>query len=303
MNGVGCPYFSGNAVWHGFNDLATANPKLASEWHPTKNGSLKPTDVTCNSQKKVWWLLPYDDLITGKHFDFEWKATIISRTKGLGCPFFSGQKTMAEFNDLATANPKLASEWHPTKNGTLKPTDVTCNSQKKVWWLLPYDNPITGKHSDFEWQATIANRNYGSGCPYLLLSKTEDLLHNFLKNNNINFHIEKTFTNCKHKVLLPFDIYLPTQNLLIECDGQQHFKSVKYFGGKKYFEQRKINDNIKNQYCKENLIPLLRIPYIYDPIKDKVIIEKFVLDFIQTKEIPKEIKQFYEQVPFSNYIS
>ena len=50
---------------------------------------------------------------------------------------------------LAETNPELIKEWHPYKNGTLIPFDVTSGSGKKVWWLLPYDDPSTDKHSDY----------------------------------------------------------------------------------------------------------------------------------------------------------
>lgn len=50
--GYGCPYLNGQAVWEGFNDLATMNPDIAAQWHPTKNGDLKPTDITSGSKKK-----------------------------------------------------------------------------------------------------------------------------------------------------------------------------------------------------------------------------------------------------------
>ena len=103
----------------GKNDLKTINPQLADEWHPTKNGTLQPTDVVYGSGKKAWWLKPYDDPITGKHF--EWEATVSSRSKGAGCPFLSGQAVWRGYNDLASANPVLAKEWHPTKNGSLLP--------------------------------------------------------------------------------------------------------------------------------------------------------------------------------------
>ena len=166
-SGLGCPYLSGNAVWTGFNDLATINPGLAAQWHPTKNGDLKPTQVTANAGQAVWWLLPYDDQNTGKHFDFEWEATIYSRNSGIGCPYLSGKAVWTGFNDLATISPELAAQWHPTKNGELNPTQVTGNAGKKVWWLLPYDDPNTGKHFDFEWKSTVANRNSGLECPYL----------------------------------------------------------------------------------------------------------------------------------------
>ncbi len=166
----GCPYFSGNSVWPGFNDLATLTPELAKEWHPIKNGDLKPINVSANSGKKVWWYLPYDDPVTGRHFDFEWQTTVADRnTKKCGCPYLSGSSVWSGFNDLATVNPELAKEWHPTKNGKLTPADVYVNSTKKVWWYLPYDDPITGNHFDFEWKAKIGERNtMDRGCPFLV---------------------------------------------------------------------------------------------------------------------------------------
>ena len=167
-NGNGCPYLSGKAVWPGFNDLASKAPDLAKEWHPIKNGALKPTEVTYCSGEKVWWFLPYDDPETDRHFDFAWEESVDHRIRGRGCPFLSGRAVWLGFNDLATKSPLLTKEWHPKKNGDLKPVDVTCNSDKKVWWYLPYDDPKTGRHFEFEWLAVIKHRyNDGSGCPFL----------------------------------------------------------------------------------------------------------------------------------------
>ena len=158
---------SGHAIWPGFNDLASQKPKLAKQWHPTKNGELKATDVTLNSGKKVWWLYPYDDPKTGKHFDFEWEARVADRAKDISCPFLSGRAVWPGFNDLAFQKPELAKQWHPTKNGEFKATDVALNSHKKVWWIYPYDDPETGKHFDFEWQAVVEARVSAPGCPFL----------------------------------------------------------------------------------------------------------------------------------------
>ena len=173
-NGTNCPYLINKAVWTGFNDLQTINPKVAAQWHPTKNEDLKPTQVTANSEKKVWWYLPYDvpadyliESLRGKHFDFEWKACISDRTSGCDCPYLSSKAILKGFNDLETVNPELAAQWHPTKNGDLKPTHVMANSNKKVWWLFQYDDPITGKHFDFEWKTDINSRNNGTKCPFL----------------------------------------------------------------------------------------------------------------------------------------
>ena len=145
--GYGCPYCSGQAVLQGFNDLSTVNPVLASEWHPTKNGELYPTMVSRGSGRKVWWKCAEGH---------EWQATIGSRSQGSGCPYCSGNKVMPGFNDLATKNPDLATEWHPTRNGDLLPFQVTLKSGKKVWWLCKYGH---------EWQAKVSSRANGSGCP------------------------------------------------------------------------------------------------------------------------------------------
>jgi very-short-patch-repair endonuclease len=130
--------------------LYDKNKILAREWHPTKNGSLTPKDVSPHSSKKVWWLC--------KKKGHEWPARISHRFDGIGCPGCSGKRATKE-NNLKKINPGLASEWHPTQNGSLTPKDVTPNSHKKVWWLCKKKGP--------EWKAIIKNRNHrGDGCPY-----------------------------------------------------------------------------------------------------------------------------------------
>ena len=61
-----------------------------------------------------------------------------------------------KIKSLLNLNPQLAEEWNYDKNGKLKPDMVTANSHKKVWWKC---------EKGHEWQATIADRNAGSGCP------------------------------------------------------------------------------------------------------------------------------------------
>jgi len=66
-------------------------------------------------------------------------------------------QVVAGFNDLQTMVPDVAAEWHPSKNGDLAPSGVSSGSRKKVWWLCSL------RH---EWQATVAHRLAGTGCPY-----------------------------------------------------------------------------------------------------------------------------------------
>jgi len=150
--------------------LLKAYPEIAAEWHPDKNGSLTPDQVSCETNKVVWWYKPYDDPETGKHFDFEWQANIQYRVKKhSGCPYLSKHpSTWAGFNDLESRYPEIAAEWHPVRNGSLEPCHVLYRTTRKVWWLLPYDDPDTGEHFDFEWEETVANRTQKNrGCPYL----------------------------------------------------------------------------------------------------------------------------------------
>lgn len=149
------------------HSFAEVFPEIAKQWHPTKNGLLTPDMFSFASNKEVWWLLPYDDPNTGKHFDFEWKASINKRASGHGCPYLVGKQIYKGFNDFATTNPDLAKEWNYEKNGELKPDMVMAGSLQKVWWILPYDDPITGKHFDFEWEASLNNRTRGRLCPYI----------------------------------------------------------------------------------------------------------------------------------------
>jgi hypothetical protein len=83
----------------------------------------------------------------------------------------------------------------------------------------------------------------------------------FLINNNITFIEEKSFESCKNINKLPFDFYLDKLNICIEFDGIQHFKSIDRFGGLTAFEKQQHRDFIKNKYCDDNNIKLLRIPY------------------------------------------
>ena len=128
------------------NNLAVCNPELAKEWHPTKNGKLTPFDVTPGCGKNVWWKCKNGH---------DWIASIDHRCRGRGCPFCVGKKICKD-NCLATKNPELAKEWHPTKNGKLTPNDVTPGSNKKVWWKCK------NGHSFF---SSIANRKT-TKCPY-----------------------------------------------------------------------------------------------------------------------------------------
>jgi hypothetical protein len=125
--GSGCPYCKVKQALKGSKKLAVINPELAEQWHPTKNKDLTPDKVTAGSNRKIWWL---------GDCGHEWEATICNRhINGSGCPYCAGQKVLKGFNDLASQNPGLASQWNYKKNKGLTPEMVTVNSSKKVWWI------------------------------------------------------------------------------------------------------------------------------------------------------------------------
>jgi very-short-patch-repair endonuclease len=111
------------------------------------------------------------------------------------------------------------------------------------------------------WSATPSNILRGNGCPQCRLSKGELKIKNILVKNNIKFTKQKTFNKCKNKRKLRFDFYIHKLKLCIEFDGMQHFVIKPQWGGKKALKYTQTNDEIKNNYCINNGISLLRIPY------------------------------------------
>lgn len=96
------------------------------------------------------------------------------------------------------------------------------------------------------------------------ISSGEKKIRLWLEKNNINFVSQKKFEDCKYINPLPFDFAITknSQLILIEYDGQQHFKFVELWHvNEDGFKNQQLRDNIKNEYCKSHGIKLIRIPY------------------------------------------
>eukprot|EP01083_Nonionella_stella_P088010 245032_1 len=133
-----------------------ADPKLAAEFHPTKNGALTPRMVFSRSGTRVWWRCT-------KHAEHEWETDQVDfRSRyATGCPFCVGMRVSRQ-NCLAAVDPEIAEEWHPTKNGDLRPTTVHCRSARRIWWQCRHA-------SEHQWRAQVVMRTrtgYRTGCPY-----------------------------------------------------------------------------------------------------------------------------------------
>ncbi len=105
--------------------------------------------------------------------------------------------------------------------------------------------------------------NMKTGCPKCNSSFGERAIEKWLNENNIEYTKEHSYLDLLGNKLgkLRFDFFIEKHNLLIEYDGQQHFKPIKQFGGEEYLKQLIIHDNAKNEYAITNKINLLRISY------------------------------------------
>ena len=115
-----------------------------------------------------------------------------------------------------------------------------------------------------------------SRCPKCKNYKNEKLIRSILIRNNINFEEQKSFEGCSFKNKLKFDFYIPEHNTCIEYDGEFHFQNR--FNNQQKFLTQKIRDQIKNNFCEENNIKLIRISF-----KEKNKIEEIINGLIQNR--------------------
>ena len=102
---------------------------------------------------------------------------------------------------------------------------------------------------------------FDKDCPLCVTSHGEEKIKNCLRKSQIVYIPQATFDDCKNIYKLPFDFYLPENEVCIEYNGKQHYEAIKWFGGKKAFNQQVKRDGIKKEYCENNNIELLVIPY------------------------------------------
>jgi rubrerythrin len=217
----------------GDNDLKTRYPIIAKEWHPSKNGELKPEDVSYGSKKMVWWLCP-----KGHVYDM----AVCKRTlRGSNCPICSGHRTESGTNDFATVYQEIAKEWHPTKNGDKTPDMFSSKNGYRAWWVCRYGH---------EWQATIHDRTSGTECPECknryTTSYPEQALFYYVK--QLCPDAENRYKNLFDNGM-EFDVYIPSRKVAIEFDGAYWHKS----------EESHKKERYKYSVCQKHGIFLFRI--------------------------------------------
>lgn len=229
-NGYRCPYCSGKHKYtteefqNKLNELTNNKYKMLSEYKST----FKKIKLQCLDCNNTFEMRP-NNLINGQ-----------------GCPYCSGKHryTVEEIKEIF--------------------------NKDKHYEIINIDNYKNYK-SKFKVKHLDCNRifetnldtwiNQKSRCPECSISIGENLVYEWLENNNFEFIHNHPFKDCKDKRVLPFDFYLPKENICIEFDGPQHHEETFY---SKDLEDRIKKDNIKTEYCKKNNIKLIRINKIKD---------------------------------------
>lgn len=174
----------------------------------------------------------------------KWKTTPANILYGTGCPKCAGtmKKTHEDYiKEVFSINPNI------------EVIEEYVNARTPIKHRCKIDG--------FEWSTVPYVILTGCGCPQCNESHGEKAIRLWLENNNIKYVREQEFDDCVDKMPLPFDFYLPDNNVAIEYQGKQHYAPIDYFGGQKQFEIQQKHDNMKREYCKNNGIKLLEIPY------------------------------------------
>lgn len=196
---------------------------------------------------------------------YEWNAAPGNTLSGKGCPKCAG-------------NLKLTNEEYIDKlkivNPYIKPLGEYINSTTKIPHMCLIDGCV--------WETAPYSTLSGYGCPQCHETKGERQIRQWLELHNIEYTYQKTFIDCRDIKVLPFDFYIPKYHLCIEYDGEQHFEPINFSGeGEAWalqnLEKTQRHDKIKNQYCSDNNIHLLRIPY-YKNITEEL--ENFFIHLI-----------------------
>lgn len=241
---------------HGIFEMTPSN-HLQGQGCPKCNGIHLTTEDIINEFCKIHGD-KYDYSLTKYHRMHE-KVTVIcpehgkfqitpsKHRLGQGCPKCGMLKKARNQSYDDETLIKLFKEIHKDKYIYDK-TKLNGNLHNRITVTCPI-------HGDFEQIAQSHLQGYG--CKKCRTSKLEEQIKDFLLKENINFEQQKTFNWLKHKNHLYLDFYLPDYNIAIECQGEQHYRPINFFGGEEYFIKTIERDETKYKLCREHCIDII----------------------------------------------
>ena len=177
---------------------------------------------------------------------YEWYPTPYNLLSNKGCPKCGNSLTKTHENfveEMNAINPDI----EILENYKGAKEKILCRS----------------KACNHEWFASPTHLLKGQACPYCKQSVGERNIRHFLEKHNIIYTPQYKYDGLLgiNDGLLSFDFYLHDMNILIEYQGEQHYKPIDVFGGDEYFEIQQEHDKRKSDYAKTHNINLLEIPY------------------------------------------
>lgn len=167
---------------------------------------------------------------------------------GTRCPYCNG--------NAKKTNTQFQHEVHDLVGSKYVFLDTYVNAQNKL--------RVKHNKCGHIYEVTPHNFLHGYRCPYCSMPKEEKIITKILDDLDINYDIQKTFDDLRDVQLLSYDFYLPNQNILIECQGQQHYGPVDIFGGDSQFMKQQKHDQMKSDYAKDHDYNLIAVPYTED---------------------------------------
>ena len=273
-----CPYCSNKKLCNNNNcgicfNKSFASSKRAINWSVKNN--LAPRDAHLNSDKKYRFNC---DKCT---HEFEARLHDITG-KDSWCPYCSNKKLCSDNECNHCSNNSFAThekaKYWSVKNGNITPRQVFKSSYNKYWFNC--DN------CPHEFKSVLYSINGGNWCP-ICKNKTETKLHEALSQNYQVIYQPKYdwCINIETNRRLPFDFEISDYNIIIELDGDQHFKQVSNWISPEETRQRDI---FKMDRANENGYTVIRI-YQMDVFKDKNNWWVKLTDAIKNYEIPTRL--------------
>ena len=166
--GTGCPVCSGLRVCH-CQSVAELRPDLLNQWDYERNRGIDPETLGCSSHKKVSWVCKAHG---------HWTASMTSRAvMGSACPICAQEERRGRSGPkrglVKDEFPDVWRQIHPSRNGGIDFSNLTCGSHKSLVWLCQENKESRpqGCKCEHAWEASVYDRckkvlQRRSGCPF-----------------------------------------------------------------------------------------------------------------------------------------